>query len=139
MTQQMTAEEFKGRRNRFAKGRTVRRAPGVMNKTEAEYAKLLDERVQRGEILEYWFEGVTLRLADMCRLTPDFFVMLADGVCEIHEVKGFFEGDALVKMKVCAAMYPFRVIAVSKRAKKDGGGWNIREFSAMDVTIEVLG
>jgi hypothetical protein len=85
---------------------------GTMNKTEARYAKLLDDRLHAGEILWYKFEGVKLRLADNTFYSPDFFVMLADGTLEVHEIKGFFTEDAKVKVKVAAAMYPFQFIVI---------------------------
>lgn len=91
---------------------------GTMNKTEARYAKLLDDRLHAGEILWYKFEGVKLRLADNTFYSPDFFVMLADGTLEVHEVKGFMTDDAAVKVKVAAAMYPFQFIVVRWKAKE---------------------
>lgn len=112
----------------FMRGRPTRHKPGTMNKTEAEYAGILEVRKRVGEIADYWFECFTFKLAQDCRLTPDFVVMMPDGVLELHEVKGFWEGDAIVKAKVAAEKFPFRFIAVSKRAKKHGGGWNVREF-----------
>lgn len=111
-----------------AKGRAVRRHPGEMNKTEAAYAAHLDQRISAGEIAAYWFERLTLKLAADTRYTPDFMVQLPCGTIEIHEVKGFWEDDALVKIKVAASLFPFRFIAVSAIAKKAGGGWAIREF-----------
>lgn len=112
----------------LARGRTLRRQPGVMNKTEGEYALLLEARKRQNEILDYWFEGMTFKLAHDCRFTPDFIVQLHDGVLECHEVKGFIEDDALVKIKVAAQMFPFRFLFVHKLPKKEGGGWKVREF-----------
>lgn len=106
---------------------TVRRIPGAMNKTEASYAQLLDVRQRLGEILEYHFEALTFKLADDCRYCPDFFVVLADGTPELHEVKGFMRDDARVKARVCARMFPFRVKIV-RRSK--GGTWEIEEVPA---------
>lgn len=101
---------------------------GEMNKTEAEYDALLDFRRMAGEIVWYKFEGLKLRLADSTFYTPDFAVMASDGVMECHEVKGFWTDDARVKIKVAASLYPFRFIALRKRAKKDGGGFAAEEF-----------
>ena len=106
---------------------TVRRVAGVMNKTEAAYAQLLDIRQRLGEVREYHFEGLTFKLADGVRFTPDFFVVLADGTPEIHEIKGFMRDDARVKARVCARMFPFRV-KVIRRAK--GGAWEVEEIPA---------
>ncbi|MEL3275184.1 hypothetical protein R9Q35_14440, partial [Escherichia coli] len=60
--------------------------------------------------------------------TPDFAVMLATGEMELHEVKGFWTDDARVKTKVAADQYPFRIIGVTVKPKKAGGGWIIEEF-----------
>lgn len=113
---------FKGR----ARGR---HKPGVMNSTEAAYALVLEARKLAGnDILWYAFEALTLKLATDTRYTPDFFVMRSDGLLECHEVKGFWEGDALVKIKVAAEKFPFRFLAIHKLPKKDGGGWKTTEF-----------
>lgn len=109
----------------FALGRLK---PGQMNKTEALYDIRLDALKHHGEILWYRFEGVKLRLADNTFYTPDFAVMAADGVMEMHEVKGFWRDDARAKIKIAAGMYPFRFKALSQRPKKDGGGFTEETF-----------
>lgn len=101
---------------------------GKMNKTEAEYGALLAQLQMTGEIRWYSFEGMTFKLADNTRYTPDFAVMRTDGLIELHEVKGFWRDDARVKIKVAAELFPFRFIAVKKRAKKAGGGWDREVF-----------
>ena len=58
----------------FALGRLK---SGQMNKTEAAYAQELEARKNAQELLWYAFEGVTLKLADGCRYTPDFSVLRA--------------------------------------------------------------
>ncbi len=75
---------------------------GAMNKTEAAYAAHLEWLKQAGDVVWFRFEGVKLRLADSTFYTPDFAVMAVDGVLEMHEVKGFWEDDARVKVKVAA-------------------------------------
>lgn len=99
-----------------------------MNKTEALYAALLEARKQAGEIVWFRFEGIKLRLADLTTYAPDFAVMLADNSIELHEVKGHWQDDARVKIKVAADQYPFRFIAVRPKPKRDGGGWAVEEF-----------
>ena len=101
---------------------------GEMNKTEAQYFSHLQQRLFAGDILWFKFEGVKLRLADNTFYTCDFTVLPADAVMEMHEVKGFWQDDARVKIKVAAALYPFRFKAVTPRAKKHGGGWEVEEF-----------
>lgn len=109
----------------FALGRMK---SGQMNRTEAAYATTLEAARNAQEIVWYAFEGVTLKLADGCRYTPDFAVLRADGVMEMHEVKGYWTDDARVKVKVAAEKFPFVFKAVYKQPKKDGGGWRIEEF-----------
>ncbi|MCG9014554.1 DUF1064 domain-containing protein [Laribacter hongkongensis] len=101
---------------------------GQMNKTEEAYAKHLEQRCHAGEVAWFKFEGLKFRLADNTFYTPDFAVMLASGVMEAHEVKGFWQDDARAKIKIAADMYPFRFIAVKVQAKKDGGGWSREVF-----------
>lgn len=106
----------------WARGR-IRRQPGEMNKLEAAYEQHLEERKQKGEIIWYAYEAIKLRLADKTFYTPDFAVQLANGELELHEVKGFWEDDAKVKIKVAAAQFPHRFRAMKQLPKKDGGGW----------------
>lgn len=110
-----------------AKGRQ-RHVSGQMNQTEKAHAENLDKRILAGEVSAYWFEQVTFKIAEDCRYTPDFMVMLASGEIEIHETKGHWEDDALVKIKVAAALLPFQFIAYRKLPKKEGGGWEQRKF-----------
>ncbi|NHT75906.1 DUF1064 domain-containing protein [Rhizobiaceae bacterium CRRU44] len=101
---------------------------GERNKTEAAYELMLEDMRHAGDVLWYRFEGVKLRLADNTFYTPDFAVMLSSGQLEMHEVKGFWQDDARVKIKVAADLYPFRFIAAMPLRKKDGGGWKIEVF-----------
>ena len=104
-------------------------APGRMNKTEAAYAQHLELQRLAGELLWYRFEAIKLRLATKTFYTPDFAVISRDGVVQLHEVKGHWEDDARVKIKVAAEMYPFfRFLAVQKRRQRDGGGWKVETF-----------
>jgi len=95
--------------------------PRKMNKTEREYGCMLEAR---GDVLWMEFEGLTLRLGDDCRYTPDFTLMLRDGTIECHETKGFMRDDALVKIKVAAASYPFKFVLV----RKTKGEWSMTEI-----------
>ena len=106
----------------------LRHTSGEMNKTEAAYAQELEMRKRVGEI-EWWaFESIKLRLADRTFYTPDFAVVIAGGMC-FHEVKGHWEDDARVKIKVAAKLFPhFTFIALTKIPVKDGGGWKVEEF-----------
>ena len=103
-------------------GRTKR--PGTMNKLEEAYSWVLEARKRAGEIQWWGYEKITLKLAPDTRYTPDFALLLADDALEFHEVKGsFFRDDAKVKIKVAAAMFPFKFLLV----RKSGRGWEITE------------
>jgi hypothetical protein len=101
---------------------------GKMNKTEKQYDGHLAQLKYAGKILWHEFEAIKLRLADNTFYTPDFAVMAADGVIELHEVKGFWTDDARVKIKVAADKFPFRFMAMKPRTLKAGGGWEVEEF-----------
>ncbi len=101
---------------------------GEMNKTEMAYEQTLKSRLISGDVLWYKFEGLKYRLADNTFYTPDFAVMLLTGEMQAHEVKGYWEDDAKVKIKVASSMYPFKFIAVRAKTKKEGGGWEFTEY-----------
>jgi hypothetical protein len=123
--------------NRFAKH--SRRKPGERNKLEAEYEAYLETLFKAGEIEGYEFEGIKLRLADKTWWTADFVVLDKEGFIELHDTKGtttkkrangskdkapWIEGDAAVKMKVVAEIWPFKVFAVYKVS----GSWIKQQF-----------
>jgi hypothetical protein len=112
---------------KFAHARPRPQQERGMNRTEHAYSNHLALRKAAGEILEFGYERIKLRLADKTFYTPDFDVVLADGTLEMHEVKGFWEEDARVKIKVAAAIYPFRFVGVQKAAE----GWKFEEFSTV--------
>lgn len=105
----------------FALGRLK---DGQMNKTEAAYANYLEKQKQFGEVLWYEFEPMNLRLADKCFYKVDFLVLNKNLELEVHEVKGYWTDDALVKIKTAAEKFPFRFFAF--RLIK--GQWDKREF-----------
>lgn len=126
---------------RFARDIRPKAAPlrprhenGVMNKTEAAYALVLNNKLLAGEIAGWWFELITIKLADRCSLQPDFLVMLNDGSLEFHEVKGgkngtgnqwiyWAEEDAKVKLKVAATIQPLPLFVVYPQRGGVKNGW----------------
>lgn len=103
---------------------------GKMNKTEEAYDAYLKSLMLADKIAWYKFEAIKLRLADNTFYTIDFAVVPTKTmVLEMHEVKGFWQDAARVKIKVAASQYPFVFVAVTARAKKHGGGWQYEEFS----------
>jgi hypothetical protein len=108
----------------------VGRQPKRMNRTEARRAAELEAMRRAGEIQSWTFEGITLKLADDCRYTPDFFVRAADGTIRCEETKGFWRDDARAKIKMAARVFPmFHFVALTVRKKRDGGGWQREEFA----------
>ncbi|MBU0959461.1 MAG: DUF1064 domain-containing protein [Nanoarchaeota archaeon] len=95
----------------------ARHKSGEMNKDEARYNEELKIKKQAGEILYYYFEKVKFRLAEKMFYTPDFLVV-HPGHLEIIEVKGYLEGDALVKWKMAAELYPWLVWKIIRWEKK---------------------
>lgn len=108
--------------------RADRNAAGL-NKTEQAYADTLEIQKRSGMILAYRFEPLKFRIGSVCFYTPDFEVVAADGTLEYHEVKGFWDPKARVKIKAAASMFPDRLfVAVMKNPKKKGGGWTREEI-----------
>jgi hypothetical protein len=94
-----------------------------MNRTEAAYAAELSIRKAAGEVIDFGFERMKLRLADGAWYCPDFLLVMADRSIELHEVKGFEREAAIVRLKVAAELYPhFRFYLV----KKVDAGWSRR-------------
>lgn len=114
---------------------------GEMNKTETAFAALLERRKRAGEIVDYWFEAVTFKIADnQCRYTPDFLVLLNDMSLVVFEVKGsfnIFSDDAKVKCKVFSSKYPLSLYIVAPRRKKDGGGWQYMTYTDEETPINL--
>lgn len=86
-----------------------------MNGLETEYAQLLDYRKFAGEILQWEFEGIKLRLAPRTYLTIDFPIVMPDGRLEMHDTKGFMREDAAVKIKCAQEKYPFFKFVVVRK------------------------
>lgn len=110
---------------RFRSRPRPRQSPGNMNKTEQRYLNEVLVPLQlAGEIIDIKFEGIKLRLAKATFYTPDFVVVTPEFI-EMHEVKGYWEDDARVKIKVAAETFPWlRFVAV--RIKDNL--WHTEEF-----------
>lgn len=108
-----------------------RRQPGEMTKTESRYSEVLEAMRLKGEIQEWAFETVTLRLAKRTGWTPDFVVILVDGTLVFVEVKPANwemipnQDMSNVKAKIAAEMFPFVFWRAVERTKKSGGGFAI--------------
>lgn len=73
---------------------------------ESNYARLLQWRLERGEIRAWEHEPETLWLADGNSYLPDFRVVMADGAVEIHEVKGWLSPKSAEKLATIRARHP---------------------------------
>ncbi len=125
-------------RRAFAKGGgRKRREAGTMNGHEAAYDRILALRKQSGDILDYGYERVTLKIAGDCRLTMDFDVHLPDGEVQFHEVKASSKGkprmedDARVKLKCAADTFPFRIY-VCFPVDKTKAAFHVERFGGED-------
>lgn len=105
---------------------------GSMNKTETAYALVLETQKQAGQILDYRFHALKIRLADNTYYEADFVVLHADMRLAIHETKGGWTTDkGQLKIKIAAQTLPwFGFYKCSQRRKSEGGGWNIEDYSA---------
>ena len=121
--------KFNAQRDRTRYGK--RHKPGVMNQTEEKYAEILEADRLAGKIIMWHFEDVTFKLADGSRYTPDFMVHYVDGIIEFVDTKAAYriDPDSMTKIKFAADKFPQFVWTIEKRlAKKDGGGFERREF-----------
>jgi hypothetical protein len=115
---------------------TVKARRSGMNATERSYADHLDGLRAAGEILWWRFEPWTLRVTENAaegdkravRLTPDFGVMLPDGTLQCHEVKGYAGETGMLRLKAAAEVFPFEFCLVTKRRKRDGGGFSVERL-----------
>jgi hypothetical protein len=95
-----------------------------MNKTEKHRAIQLEALKRDGQIREWWYEQITLKLGDDCRYTPDFAIVDAEGLLRFEEVKGFWRDDAKVKIRVAAKQFPSKFTALQLVK----GEWKREEF-----------
>jgi len=110
----------------------IRQDRAGLNKTEAAFLEYLKERFPHVDVLS---QGITLKLGNGTRYTPDFFVStdatnehaLPVCQCQAWEVKGFMRDDANVKLKVAAAKFSWITFYLVRRQGKTGG-WNIQRI-----------
>ena len=117
-------KSLRGLRPGAARHNCRRSTPG-MNKLESSFAAYLEKRRLAGEVLDYRYESLRLRLAPKTFYTPDFFVALP-AEFQVYEVKGHWEDDARVKIKWAAQLYwYFRFFGVRQEKRE---GWVFEEF-----------
>jgi len=90
----------------------------MKSKLERDYAAFLQVLKMSGKIADWQYESVGLKLGNGCFFYPDFLVTLPCGEVQLHEAKGYMRDDALVKLKVCARMFAFRLYLVTRKSSK---------------------
>jgi len=130
----MSTDGEKPKRGRYGHARRNPANRGQMNKLEIAYAGHLEGRKMLGEITWYEYEAMRLKLAEKSPSrpalfwSPDFALVTCTGLIELHEIKGFQDAATIAKIKVAADKFPFVFRLVTRRPKKDGGGWILEEF-----------
>ena len=95
------------------------------NKTEAGYrAEVLG---RRGDVAAVHYEGLTLRMANGHRYTPDWVVVTVGGRIECHEVKGghAMHSEQRARLAFDQARVEFPWIVWVWARKVEGGGWMV--------------
>lgn len=110
----------------------VARSTGIrkgMNKTEREFSLLLAAQLVKGEITEWKFEAVKLKIGEGCWYTPDFMVTrpLRIGnqvpyayVTKFIETKGFLRDDARVKFLAAQEQHKWATFEMYRKDRKQG-------------------
>lgn len=112
------------------KQKTIRQRRRVMKDTEREFSAMLDRQKAAGEILDWNFEGITLRYGrtDIFQYTPDFVVTVSamEGnhlLLRMVEVKGKKIFDRAVnQFKQARDAHPCFEFEFHQRLK--GGEWH---------------
>lgn len=97
--------------------------PRYRSQLEAHYAQYLTWREQAGEVTRWYYEPFSLNIAEGCRFTPDFLVILPDGTQRIDETKGYMREAARVRLRVAARLYPHWNFYLVTRTKE--GLWQM--------------
>jgi hypothetical protein len=124
-TETWTIEEYK----RHTGGKSPRsKKRGEMNGLELRFAQevLILERAA-GQIKDYKYEAIKLKLANGAWYTPDFDVYMPDGSLVFYEVKGHWREAARVRIKVAADAHREHLFIAVQRDRQTGI-WSYEEF-----------
>jgi hypothetical protein len=98
--------------------------PVYRSKTEALYAQYLTALKHAGQIEDWRYEAVKVRLAESCVYTPDFLVVPITAMgyprLELHEIKGWWREAAKIRFKVAREQCPWFRFRAIRRVK---GQW----------------
>ena len=96
---------------------------------EQDYATLLERWHSQGLIRQWQYESHRLTLAPKTTLTVDFYLWMADGSAQLHEIKGnWYREDGWQKLKQAAARFPgYRFF----RVQRTDAAWVWQEVPAV--------
>ncbi len=87
---------------------------------EVEYNSRLKIMKLAGEIQDYWYHAIRLKVGGKGEntrtswYTPDFMVLTNDHTLEMIEVKGYKRNAEMVRIRAAADLYPYDFIVASK-------------------------
>ena len=88
---------------------------------ELKYARILDARIDAGEILKWEYEAETFEFEKIKRgtrsYTPDFKIWLPDGSVVFHEVKGWMDAKSKTRIKRMAKYFPDVTLVIISKVK----------------------
>ena len=117
---------------KVAKSSAPRYTPEMLEKLGYDISDYSLVLTHHPDVHKWYFESVNLRVGvGKSWYRCDFFVIKTDGKIEMHEVKGFWRDDALVKIRAAQLRYPeFKFIVV----KKDKGGFHLSDAVSPQMT-----
>jgi len=98
----------------------LRQRRGQPNKEEADFGRILSTWPG---VKRFVFEGITLRIANGARYTPDYYVVLTDGTLCFYEIKGLRRAAGILALKVAANQFPEFQFLIAEFDRKTG--WTI--------------
>lgn len=98
---------------------------GYRSKLERDYALKLAQMKANGDIRDWRYEPLRLRIGRGAYYKPDFLVVRNDGVFQFEEVKGHWREAARVRIKVACDLFPWWGFLAITRVK---GQWRIEAF-----------
>lgn len=98
--------------------------PKFDSKLEQLYWLYLQSRLKIGEIRRVDHHCERLLLGEGAWYTPDFRIIATDDTIEMHETKGGFAREAsIVRLKVAAALHPYRFYLVKNKGTATAPRW----------------
>jgi hypothetical protein len=95
------------------------------------WTQWLVPRQQSGHFQWVAYHPIRVVLGSQANYTPDFLAVTAVGGLEAYETKGFMRQHAAIRIRAAARRLPFvEFLVVTKRRKKDGGGFEIKPIKA---------